>query len=290
MELWNVLFDVGIVLQTIIFIAGKFDATKFWKSLKYTFYISTILTLVSADGRESAGISIFSIFSFMCIMIFPLIFGAIFRDVILTKINATIILFYTILFWFIFLTDFYTDIYYSNLVAIPFLIITAYIFRVLFIVKDPNSVELRALLSWFFILIISLAVFDFLILRSATLNQGDDQKSLYSIFAGMTFMYIAVHVWYFFIFNFRNSKSKSSHNEEAVKLRSDLIDHRINAPIAITIIAIQTVVLITNHYLNLISDYAMISLWFLIIPQIFSRYLDQKKETDIKKQSSMVYS
>lgn len=263
----SLLFGLGILLQTYFFIGNKLD----FKKLLYCFILTGMVALwPSMIFYDFSGYhNLISNFIFFYILIFPLFFSNIFRKETLKEVKAATIVSYTILFWFVFLNSFYQVLYLKNIVAASFLLTSIYVFYILFFVKEPDNKQTQILLGWFLFSLVSMTAIEFWIQKPAVFIFNGDSNYLDNFNFGMIFMYVAVYGWHVMYSSFYEERKSAGATDH-------LIDHKISRTYAMMLIIIQTTVLIINYRYKLISEYWMMTIWLLFLPQIQTAYSRNK--------------
>lgn len=263
----SLLFGLGILLQIYFFIGNKLD----FRKLRLCLIITGIIALwPSISLYDFSGFHNFiSNFIFFYILAFPLFFSNIFRKETLKEVKAATIISYTILFWFVFLNGFYQVLYPKNIVAASLLLTSIYVFYIIFFVKEPNNKQIQTLLGWFLFSLVSLAAIGCWIQKPAVFLFNEDSNYLDNFYFGMIFMYVAVYGWHVVYSSFYEEYKFASTKES-------LIDHKISRIYATALIIIQTAILIINYRYKLISEYWMMTIWLIFLPQIQTAYSRHK--------------
>lgn len=266
----SLFFALGILLQTYFFFGNKVDLKKIRLCLMITGVVALWPSIVFYDSSGLNNLT--RNFIFFYILIFPLFFSILFHKETFREINATTIVSCTILFWFVFMNGFYQTLYLNNVVALSLFLTSVYIFYILLFVKEPNNKQIQTLLGWSLFSLISLAALEFWIQKPAIFIFNENSNYLDNLNFGMIFMYVAVYGWHLVYSSFYEGQMLNS-------TKNSLINHKISHIRALTLIVIQPAILIINYRYEFISEYWMITIWLLFLPQIQTAYSQYKLES-----------
>lgn len=261
------LFVIGILLQAYFFIGNKLDLKKISLCVIITGTVAIWPSIVSYDfsGLDS----FINNFIFLYILILPLSFSIIFYKETLREINSPTIISYTILFWFVFLNGFYQTLYLNNIVAISLFLTSAYVFYILLFIEEPNNKQVQTLLGWSLFSLISIIALELWIQKTAIFAFDANSNYLDNLNFGMIFMYVAIYGWHLVYSSFYEKRKLGS-------AENILANYKISRIYAILLMVIQTTILIMNYHYRFISEYWMITIWILFIPQIQTAYSQYK--------------
>jgi uncharacterized membrane protein YidH (DUF202 family) len=248
----SLFFALGILVQTCFFIGNRVDVKKLRLGLMITGIVALWPSII-----------------FFYILIFPLFFSIIFRKETLQEVKATTIISCTILFWFVFLNGFYQALYPKNIVAASLLLTSIYVFYILFFVKEPNNKQIQTLLGWFLFSLVSLTAIEFWIQKPAVFIFNESSNYLDNFNFGMIFMYVTVYGWHVVYSSFYEQRKSTSPKD-------NLINHKISRIYAVALIIFQTAILIINYRYRFISEYWMMTIWLIFLPQIQAAYSRHK--------------
>jgi len=264
----SLLFALGILLQVYFFIGNKLDLKKIRLCLMITGVVSLYPSIMfyTLSGLNNLANN----FLLFYILIFPLPFSIIFHKETFREIDTTTIISCTILFWFVFLNGFYQTLYLNNVIAISLFLTSIYIFYILLFIKEPNNKQMQTLLGWSLFSLISLVTLEFWIQKPVIFIFNANSNYLDNLNFGMIFMCVAVYGWHLIYSSFYERRM-------LISTKNSLVNHKISSIYAMTFIIIQLIILIINYHYQFISDYMMITLWLIILPQACASYSQSKK-------------
>lgn len=268
-------FALGIIMQAYLFISRRFDPKKF--KLVIT---STIIATFFACGlfTDNKDIDILRTYAYLFFLLFPLIFSAYYHKDILRRVEVITIISYAVLFWFMFATGRYEGLYFKYTIEVPLLLLSLYGLFVLLFVKNPTNNQQKALLAWFLLSLMSLTTLEFLHQNPrSTYFFISDRNYADDIFTGMAYMYVALHAWYLRSILGRNEKVHTSIIGKGSRDSRGINSYKTSHLTVMAFVIIQFAILIVNYYYyRFFSDYTMMVLWMIILPQLYATYIQYK--------------
>ena len=270
------LFGIGIFLQAFLFQRQS----KSMKSLKYLLIaIPGSLGLAALFYlKMSHGLFDGFMFTFYYLIIFSVSIGFIFKEKILPEINEAHILSITILFWFIFLLYFYSDVWYKMLFAATAVIPTVGTLFICFTASILKNWTKLFFYIWFVIMTIFImtSYFPFGNISFFWSREYSTSPGLITVFfSGMVFVYLVSYIAYMLYLIPLPGKHQpiKERIEESKEFAKGMIQHYSDSQIlpkySFFLILIQCGILWLNYYLNLISNYLLISIIILFVPAFF---------------------
>lgn len=271
-------FALGIILQAYLFIGRKFDPEKFKRLIVTVAIVALYACGPFGDSEAPKNFGILQAYAFFFCLLFPLIFSAYYHKDILRKVEVITIISYAVLFWFMLATGRYEGLYLKYTIEIPLLLLSLYGIYILLFVKNPNDNQHKALLVWFLLSLISLTTLEFLHQNPRSIYFFiSDRNYLSNFLTGMTYMYVAVHIWYLRNILGKNEKIYTSIVGEDAQDSENINNHRTSHLTIATFVIIQLAILVINYYYHrFLSDYTMMILWIVILPQIYATYAQYK--------------
>jgi hypothetical protein len=186
-------FGLGVALQALLLIRGDWN----WGGLALCIAFGAFGMI--PGKHEHIYQPFFHVL--LSLGLFAFMFGARFRNDLLPVVSEKVLLSYSLIFWFAFLSYFYKGTTWNNVLAALLLVPTAA--AVFVAIRRPalSFVSKLCLYTWFLCVVVSLGLFQFPFDRlSLFLSPERDPwlNPLDCVVAGMAFLYLAVNLAYLF--------------------------------------------------------------------------------------------
>lgn len=189
-----ILFGFGIIAESFLLIRSNFEKSDIYR-LSVVFMMAAFITLVGIMDESRIADDIFSS-SFLFYVSFSLIFAWLFHKKVLPRVNENMLLVWTMVFWYLYLTKFGDSWSLSSFFMVPTSVVLFAVFR-----KKPirNIAGKVALYVWLLFILVFFGITQF---RFSFLSFFFDEPATQNIsltnafLTGMVFLYLVVHSAY----------------------------------------------------------------------------------------------
>jgi len=271
LTLW---FGLGVIVQAIFLIYDRLNS----KNLRNFFLCLLFSVIFGFIPRKGEGIVNYDVVFhiFIWFIFFLISFAAVFRKEILPEINKTVILSFTLIFWYIFLVYFYSNTIYKNFLTLIVLIPTIATLISVFTNLKLSFFWRLFFYVWFLILLISLLLSQLSLETFSSFFKKDGIVSLTFIDAlvtGMVFLYLCVNSLYVInvFFTYKDEEAPPGERlkawREHIRMLVDkYIDYQPHPILSLLIILLLGGIFAANYYNKFISDFLLINILILIVP------------------------
>jgi len=275
------LFNAGLYAQGYLMMKGRSRIMTFAGIVALSLLASFFGTILDKGSYGAAGYSF---------VVFTLFFWSAFRDEVLPVISEQTVLFYTLLFWYVFLERFYAE---WPITAAAALIPTTATLAASYSKAKTSQWAKLLLYTWFLVIIVFLIYFQ--ITQGAAvfllMAQSLPPDPLSAFMTGMVSLYFSFYLLTVYMLIPIPGKRQrfADRLEECKKLARSLIGHysdtQIEAAHATMMILALGAFFAVNHYTGFMPDYLLINLAVILYPLIQSKDLAGRREEGLRKES-----